>query len=70
VAARRHPGSKADARFNFDHLKGVTQLAEHGLFDAVFLADGLASRNRPAADGRTSGSAGFEPKTLFLPCRR
>jgi alkanesulfonate monooxygenase len=65
VAAWRHPGSKADGRFNFEHLKGVTQLAERGLFDAVFLADGLASRNRPSADGRTSGSAGFEPVTLF-----
>jgi len=65
VAAWRHPQSKADGRFNFEHLKGVTQLAERGLFDAVFLADGLASRNRPSADGRTSGGAGFEPVTLF-----
>jgi N-acetyl-S-(2-succino)cysteine monooxygenase len=65
VAAWRHPESTADGRFNFEHLKQVAQLAERGLFDAVFLADGLAARARPGAEGRTDSGAGFEPVTLF-----
>lgn len=63
VAAWRHPQAQADGRFNFAHLKSVTQLAERGLFDAVFLADGLSART--GANGLTSNSAGFEPVTLF-----
>lgn len=65
VAAWRHPDSQADGRFNFKHLKHVTQVAERGLFDAVFLADGLASQLRPGAEGRTAYGGGFEPVTLF-----
>jgi alkanesulfonate monooxygenase len=65
VAAWRHPESQADGRFNFEHLKNVTQIAERGLFDAVFLADGLASQLRPGAEGRTAYGGGFEPVTLF-----
>jgi len=65
VAAWRHPESQPDGRFNFEHLKKVTQLAERGLFDAVFLADGLASQLRPGAEGRTAYGGGFEPVTLF-----
>lgn len=65
VAAWRHPESQADGRFNFKHLKHVTQVAERGLFDAVFLADGLAAQLRPGAEGRTAYGGGFEPVTLF-----
>jgi len=65
VAAWRHPESRADGRFNFEHLKNVTRIAERGLFDAVFLADGLASQLRPGAEGRTAYGGGFEPVTLF-----
>jgi N-acetyl-S-(2-succino)cysteine monooxygenase len=65
VAAWRHPESKADGRFDFEHLKHVTQTAERGLFDAVFLADGLASQRGPNSEGRTASAVGFEPVTLF-----
>jgi FMN-dependent oxidoreductase (nitrilotriacetate monooxygenase family) len=65
VAACRHPDSKADGRFNFKHLKDVTETAERGLFDAVFLADGLATQFGPGAEGRTTYGGGFEPVTLF-----
>src|SRR5262245_18749257 len=53
VAAWRHPSAQADGAFNFEHLKRVTQTAERGLFDAVFLADGLATQFHPGAYGRT-----------------
>jgi len=65
VAAWRHPDAQADGRFNFPHLRRVTETAERGLFDAVFLADGLATQNRPGAEGRTAYGGGFEPVTLF-----
>ncbi|MET0386856.1 MAG: LLM class flavin-dependent oxidoreductase [Polyangiales bacterium] len=65
VAAWRHPESEADGRFNLEHLKQVTQTAERGLFDAVFLADGLATQARPGAEGRNAYGGGFEPVTLF-----
>jgi FMN-dependent oxidoreductase (nitrilotriacetate monooxygenase family) len=65
VAAWRHPESQADGRFNFKHLANVTRTAERGLFDAVFLADGLAARHAPGADGRLAYGGGFEPVTLF-----
>src|SRR5690349_15013403 len=65
VAAWRHPSGQADGAFNFEHLKGVTQTAERGLFDAVFLADGLATQFHPGAYGRTAYAGVFEPVTLF-----
>lgn len=65
AAAWRHPDAQADGRFNLAHLKDVTQTAERALFDAVFLADGLATQRRGGAAGRTANSGGFEPVTLF-----
>jgi FMN-dependent oxidoreductase (nitrilotriacetate monooxygenase family) len=65
VAAWRHPQSQADGRFNLQHLANVTRTAERGLFDAVFLADGLAARHQPGAEGRLAYGGGFEPVTLF-----
>jgi len=65
VAAWRHPSAQADGRFNFQHLVHVTRIAERGLFDAVFLADGLAGQFTVGAEGLTAHGAGFEPVTLF-----
>jgi alkanesulfonate monooxygenase len=65
VAAWRHPSAQADGSFNFQHLKNITQTAERGLFDAVFLADGLATQFHPGAYGRTAYAGVFEPVTLF-----
>lgn len=39
VSAWRHPDSQIDAGLNFEHYKEITQTAQRGLFDAVFLAD-------------------------------
>jgi N-acetyl-S-(2-succino)cysteine monooxygenase len=65
VAAWRHPDSQADGRFNFQHLRRVTETAERGLFDAVFLADGLAAQLGSGAPGLRATGLGFEPVTLF-----
>lgn len=65
IAAWRHPGQPADGATSFAFHKQLAQTAERGLFDAYFLADGLAA---PAAGGTEGGSAkiaGFEPITLF-----
>ncbi|GJD19768.1 monooxygenase-like [Rivularia sp. IAM M-261] len=66
VVAWRHPDSQADAGLNFEHYKEITQTAERGLFDAVFLADSpgvwsISSENQ----GRNGKIAHFEPITLF-----
>jgi N-acetyl-S-(2-succino)cysteine monooxygenase len=39
ISAWRHPNTQIDAGLNFEHYKEITQTAERGLFDAVFLAD-------------------------------
>ncbi|MFY2738005.1 LLM class flavin-dependent oxidoreductase [Pseudocitrobacter faecalis] len=65
IAAWRHPDQPADGATSFEFHKQLAQTAERGLFDAYFLADGLAA---PAAGGTEGGSAkvaGFEPVTLF-----
>ncbi|SMC22608.1 alkanesulfonate monooxygenase [Andreprevotia lacus DSM 23236] len=68
VASWRHPDADADAGINFAHYKAVTQLAERAKFDAIFLADGVAVRDRAAnleALSRNGKLATFEPLTLF-----
>jgi FMN-dependent oxidoreductase, nitrilotriacetate monooxygenase family len=65
IAAWRHPDQPADGATQFEFHRQLAQTAERGLFDAYFLADGLAV---PAAGGTEGGSAkvaGFEPVTLF-----
>ncbi|WP_062205520.1 hypothetical protein [Streptomyces sp. NBRC 109706] len=42
TAAWTHPTSTPGAELDIDHFVGITQLAEEGLFDAVFLADSPA----------------------------
>ncbi|UED86734.1 LLM class flavin-dependent oxidoreductase [Streptomyces profundus] len=42
TAAWTHPASVPGAELDVDHFVQVAQLAEHGLFDAVFLADSPA----------------------------
>ena len=65
VAAWRHPSAQADGFFNFKHLKRVAQTAERGLFDAFFVADGLATQFAKGAEGLLAFGTGFEPVTLF-----
>jgi len=64
IAAWRHPDQPADGAVNFDFHRKLAEAAERGLFDAYFLADGLAI----AIGGKEGGNAkaaGFEPLTLF-----
>lgn len=65
VAAWRHPDSPADGATSFAFHKRLAQTAERGLFDAYFLADGLAVGFGGAREGGNAKVGGFEPVTLF-----
>jgi N-acetyl-S-(2-succino)cysteine monooxygenase len=65
VAAWRHPDSPADGASNFAFHLQLAQEAERGLFDAYFLADGLAVAFGGGMEGGNAKVAGFEPVTLF-----
>lgn len=43
IASWRHPDQPADGAVSFEFHKQLAQTAERGLFDAYFLADGLAT---------------------------
>lgn len=66
----RHRDAYANTAMNFQQILELTQLAERGKLDAVFLADGNGVRDmeKPelfAANSPTARPAGFEPVTLF-----
>jgi alkanesulfonate monooxygenase len=68
IAAWRHPDVPADGAMRLDAFLRVTQAAERGLFDLVFLADELAVRgsdNPPGAQARSGAAAELEPLTLL-----
>ena len=65
VAAWRHPDHPADGATSFEVHKALAQTAERGLFDAYFLADGLAVSFAGGTEGGNARVAGFEPVTLF-----
>lgn len=66
VSAWRHPDAQIDAGLNFEHYKEITQTAERGLFDAVFLADSPAVWGGPPETQNRHGKiVHFEPITLF-----
>lgn len=66
VSAWRHPQTQMDAGLNFEHYKRITQTAERGLFDAIFLADSPAVwGGDPKTQYRNGKVAHFEPVTLF-----
>ncbi|WP_392533460.1 LLM class flavin-dependent oxidoreductase [Nostoc sp. C117] len=66
VSAWRHPDTQADAGFNFEHYKEITQTAQRGLFDAVFLADSPGVwGGAPESQKRNGKLVHFEPVTLF-----
>ncbi|MDB5554888.1 MAG: nitrilotriacetate monooxygenase [Rhizobium sp.] len=65
VAAWRHPGQPADGATDFEFHKQLALTAERGLFDAYFLADGLAVSFGGGTEGGNAKIAGFEPVTLF-----
>jgi FMN-dependent oxidoreductase (nitrilotriacetate monooxygenase family) len=65
IAAWRHPDQPADGATNLEFHKALAKTAERGLFDAYFLADGLAIGFSGAREGGNAKVAGFEPVTLF-----
>ena len=68
VAAWRHPDVPADGSPNIKHSVEVTQTAERGKLDMVFLADAVGIREYdepPGALCRFSNSSRFEPITLL-----
>ncbi|AJE45842.1 LLM class flavin-dependent oxidoreductase [Celeribacter indicus] len=65
IAAWRHPDQPADGATNFEFHKQLALTAERGLFDAYFLADGLAAAFSGGVEGGNAKVAGFEPVTLF-----
>src|SRR4249919_1269298 len=68
VAAWRHPDVPADGSPNIKHSVEVTQTAERGKLDMVFLADAVGVREYdepPGALCRFSNSSRFEPITLL-----
>ena len=65
VAAWRHPDQPVDGATNFEFYKQLALTAERGLFDAYFLADGLAVSFGGGTEGGSAKIAGLEPVTLF-----
>ncbi|MDR2260207.1 MAG: NtaA/DmoA family FMN-dependent monooxygenase [Azoarcus sp.] len=66
-AAWRHPNARADGILDIEYYKSLARTAERGLFDAFFLADGLAANfGGHVGTGSSSDKAAvFEPVTLF-----
>ena len=67
VAAWLHPDAQIDAGTNFRHYAEITQTAERGKFDLMFVADAVATR-----DGKIEAlsrwpqyMAYFDPLTLL-----
>ena len=64
----RHPDVPAGGAMDIDHYVRSAQTAERGLFDMVFLADGVALRQRdepPGALSRSNQNVELEPLTLL-----
>ncbi|HEY0181586.1 MAG TPA: LLM class flavin-dependent oxidoreductase, partial [Rhodopila sp.] len=64
----RHPDVPADGAMDIGHYVRSAQLAERGLFDMVFLADGVALRQRdepPGSLARSNQNVELEPLTLL-----
>lgn len=69
VAAWRHPDVPADGTLRFDHYVRNAQMAEQGLFDMIFFADGIGVRERDEPRGSLARSGyeivEMEPMTLL-----
>jgi FMN-dependent oxidoreductase (nitrilotriacetate monooxygenase family) len=65
IASWRHPDQPADGAVNLAFHIELAQAAERGLFDAYFLADGLAVAFGGGIEGGNARVVGFEPVTLF-----
>ena len=69
VAAWRHPDTPADGTLRFDHYVRNAQMAEQGLFDMIFFADGIGVREKDEPRGSLARSGyeivELEPMTLL-----
>jgi FMN-dependent oxidoreductase (nitrilotriacetate monooxygenase family) len=68
AGAWRHPDVPADGAMDIDYFVHLAQTAERGLFDMVFLADGLGLRQRDEPAGslcRSNQNVELEPLTLL-----
>jgi FMN-dependent oxidoreductase (nitrilotriacetate monooxygenase family) len=69
VAAWRHPDVPADGTLRIEHYVRNAQMAEQGLFDMIFFADGIGVRERDLPPGSLSRSGyeivEMEPMTLL-----
>lgn len=66
IAAWRHPLAAIDAGIDVDHMIGLAQTAERGLFDLVFFEDAAGVREADVElASKTSRSIGFEPVSLL-----
>ena len=71
AAGWRHPASRPQEHLSLDYAIELAKTAERGLFDAYFLADGLAVNWSHGASkhnknvGYSDKVVGFEPLTLF-----
>jgi N-acetyl-S-(2-succino)cysteine monooxygenase len=65
VAAWRHPDQPSDGATDFEFHRELAETAERGLFDAYFLADGLAVSFGGGMEGGNAKVASLEPVTLF-----
>ena len=67
-AAWRHPDTPPGGNMDLRHYVNVTKIAERGLFDMVFLADGVGIRAYDEPRGSLShmcNNVHFEPLTLL-----
>ncbi|WP_413727971.1 LLM class flavin-dependent oxidoreductase [Sodalis sp. RH19] len=65
LASWRHQQVNPLGPMDFAHYRQVAEIAERGLFDLFFLADGLAIRDRSAERLGRGPKAHFEPITLL-----
>lgn len=68
VAAWRHPNARPNGGLDFRYYQGLAQTAERGLFDLIFLSDGLGIRTHYANReelSRWGRVVNFEPLTLL-----
>src|SRR6266446_2292787 len=67
VAAWLHPDAQIDAGTNFRHYAEITQTAERGKFDLMFVADAVATRDGKieALSRWSQYMAYFDPLTLL-----
>lgn len=67
-AAWRHPDTPPGGNMSLKHFVNMAHIAERGLFDMVFLADGVGIRaydEPPGSLSRMANNVQFEPLTLL-----